>query len=566
VFVGDLVFLGGGAVSSNLVSSEVESPFTTEKKFTEDSLTLWDTTNQALWNTTNQELKTSTAKNQYGSEITHVTVEPSDSPYTTISPINTGSEYNPQNSSNFDDSYKPFRWEACLQLIEEKVESHLFEAYLSNLALGSLCLESRTAVVLAPNAFIGRTVIKDYQPLIKESLCSLLPFEVSLQIKVATLPIEKVAPSSVAPLVVLTRDRPSLEKLSSDRQDSNEVASGGIPINPRYNFDSYVVGNNNQFCHAAAQRVGEEPGASYNPLFIYGGVGLGKTHLLHAIGNKVLENNPSARVLYLSSESFTNELISALQAGQMAAFKNRMRSINLLLIDDIQFMEGKDRTQEEFFHTFNALYNAKNQIVITSDKLPQEIVGIEERLRTRFAWGLTADLQSPDFETRVAILQRKAAVDGYYLPEDVAHFIADNISSNVRELEGALTRLHAMSSLQGQIISLSLAESALKQLLKPKAVNVTIDDIKTAVALHFKLKVSDLSSKKRTRNLSFARHIAMYLCRTHTTASYPEIGGQFGGRDHSSVINGANKVSKTISVESSTRDMVKEIEERLSLK
>jgi chromosomal replication initiator protein len=457
-------------------------------------------------------------------------------------------------------------WNHCLASVSQKVEPHLFEAYLSELVLDSLCPETKVAVIFAPNAFVCRAVIRDYLPLLKNSLSAVVPYEVDVQIKVASTQTEKTPVTSVAPLVVLTRDRPQNDKPQLDKTENVSFQSSGIPINPRYNFESYVVGNNNHFCHAAAQRVGQEPGASYNPLFIYGGVGLGKTHLLHAIGNKVLENNPSARVLYLSSEAFMNELIAALRTGETAAFRDRMRSINLLLIDDIQFLSGKEGTQEEFFHTFNALYNAKNQIVITSDKMPQEIVGIEERLRTRFAWGLTADLQSPDFETRVAILNRKATVDGYDLPEEVAHFIADNISSNVRELEGALTRLHAMSSLQGQTISLSLAESALKQLIKPKTVNVTIDDIKTAVALHFKMKVSDLSSKQRTRNLSFARHIAMYLCRTHTTASYPEIGGQFGGRDHSSVINGANKVAKTLSSDTATKEVVKNIEERLALK
>jgi chromosomal replication initiator protein len=334
-------------------------------------------------------------------------------------------------------------------------------------------------------------------------------------------------------------------------------------INPRYTFSDFVVGNSNQFCHAAAMRVAENPGRSYNPLFIYGGVGLGKTHLLHAIGNAVLERSPEARVLYLSSETFTNELILALRHAKMEEFKRRLRTIEVLLIDDIQFIAGKERTQEEFFHTFNALYSAKRQIVITSDKIPTDIPGIEERLQTRFSWGLTADLQAPDFETRVAILKQKALLESFYLPEEVGHLIAERISSNVRELEGALTRLHAVSTIQHVDISMEMARAALKPLLQPKVVNITVDDIKKAVAGHFSLKVTEIVSKRRTKNLSFPRHIAMYLCRKHTTASYPEIGEHFGGRDHSSVIHAAAVVSGKLSTDAEIKGVVEEIERQL---
>jgi chromosomal replication initiator protein len=309
--------------------------------------------------------------------------------------------------------------------------------------------------------------------------------------------------------------------------------------------------------------VAEEPGKNYNPLFIYGGVGLGKTHLLHAIGNAVLDRNPRAKVVYLSSETFTNELIQALRNAKMDEFKRRMRSVELLLVDDIQFMCGKERTQEEFFHTFNTLYNAKHQIIITSDKVPQDIPGLEERLQTRFSWGLTADLQAPDFETRVAIIRRKAAVDGLPLPQDVAQLIAEKISSNVRELEGALTRLHAISSLQKIELTLDMAATALKPLLQPKQASISVDDIKRVVSLHFGIKVSEIISKRRTKNLSFPRHIAMYLCRKHTTASYPEIGGHFGNRDHSSVIHAAGVVSTKVASDEKVRDLVTEIERQL---
>ena len=310
-------------------------------------------------------------------------------------------------------------------------------------------------------------------------------------------------------------------------------------------------------------RIAESPGTSYNPLFIYGGVGLGKTHLLHAVGNAVRQTRPKARIRYLSSETFTNELIQALRNGGMEAFKNEMRSVEVLLLDDIQFMGGKERTQEEFFHTFNALYNAKNQIVITADKLPQDIPGIEERLLTRFAWGLTADLQAPDFETRVAILRRKASSEGTDLPTDVAHWIATEFSSNVRELEGALTRLLFVSSLRQLPLSVEAAKSALKELIKPKITQVTVSDIKGVVANHFQIKVADMSSKKRSRNLSFPRHIAMYLCRKHTTCSYPEIGEHFGGRDHSSVIHAAQVVAAKADADSTVRTMLGDIEFKL---
>jgi chromosomal replication initiator protein len=285
--------------------------------------------------------------------------------------------------------------------------------------------------------------------------------------------------------------------------------------------------------------------------------------LLHAIGNFVLEKNPAAKVAYMSSEAFTNELIQSLRMAKMDEFKNKFRNVDVLLIDDIQFMCGKERTQEEFFHTFNVLYAAKRQIVITSDKIPQDIPGIEERLHTRFSCGLTADLEAPDFETRVAILKRKAAVDGLILPEAVAQLIAEKISSNVRELEGALTRLHAVSSLQKLPVTIELANSALKPLLQPKTINISVADIKKVVSDHFGIKVAEMVSKRRTKALSFPRHIAMYLCRKYTTCSYPEIGGHFGGRDHSSVIHAANVVSAKVACDPEVKAHMAEIEKTL---
>lgn len=354
---------------------------------------------------------------------------------------------------------------------------------------------------------------------------------------------------------------------SSSAGSPNAVSSnsgqGGSGLNSRYIFSTFVVGNSNQFCHAAAQRVAEQPGLSYNPLFIYGGVGLGKTHLLHAIGNSVLARKPNAKVVYMSSETFTNELIQALRNARMDEFKQRMRSAEVLLIDDIQFMSGKERTQEEFFHTFNTLYNAKHQIVITSDKIPHDIAGLEERLKTRFSWGLIADIQAPDYETRVAILRGRASSEGFDIPQDVAEYVAENISSNVRELEGAFTKLHAVSSLQGIPVTLELCRTALRPLLHTKSSNISIDEIKKVVAEFFNIKVSEMVSKRRTKNLSFPRHIAMYLCRKHTTASYPEIGFQFGGRDHSSVIHAANVVAAKVAADNSVGAIISKLEQRL---
>lgn len=454
-------------------------------------------------------------------------------------------------------SIQPEHWSESLSYLETELDPQIFAAYIKPLRPTTYNKERGELTVAAPSNLVCKHVSANYRDKLSETIASKLGVE-EITIRFAVERVEsssKTIPSSPYVVVKKVKNSPSERAVKEALSNSQ--------LNPRYTFSSYVVGSNNQFCHAAARRVAEAPGENYNPLFIYGGVGLGKTHLLHAIGNAVLERAPDAQVVYMSSETFTNDLIQSLRFGKMDEFKTRLRNINVLLIDDIQFMCGKERTQEEFFHTFNALYSGKNQIVITSDKLPQEIPGIEERLRTRFSWGLTADLQAPDFETRVAILKRKAVQEGFTLPEEVSHYIAENICSNVRELEGALTRLHAMSSIQSVDISLDLAQSSLKHLLQPKAVTITIDDIKGAVAAHFSIKVSDMVSKRRTRNLSFPRHIAMYLCRKHTTASYPEIGTNFGGRDHSSVIHAANVVAGKVKSTDDVANIVQELERKL---
>lgn len=446
-------------------------------------------------------------------------------------------------------------WSALKSKIQRELDRQIFNAYIEPLSLSFFDSIKGEAIVSAPSKLVCEHVERKFLGRIRSILCELaVVSEMRIGLRVDQQKIDQPDNNTA----VVKRFKQPEHKKPLPVFDSSLSC-----VNPRYTFSNFVVGSNSQFCHAAARQVADGPGKSYNPLFIYGGVGLGKTHLLHAIGNSILESNPSTSVLYMSAETFMSDLIQALRCGKMEEFKNRLRKIEVLLIDDIQFIAGKERTQEEFFHTFNALYNSKHQIVITSDRIPQDITGIEERLRTRFVWGLIADMQAPDFETRVAIINRKASLDNFSIPEDVAHYIAENVSSNVRELEGALTRLHAVSSLQSTAISTELAKNVLSLMFKPKSVNISVDDIKGAVANHFGLKISDLSSKRRTRNLSFPRHVAMYLCRKHTTASYPEIGLLFGGRDHSSVIHAANVVARKIDSTEEVRVVLEEIEHRL---
>ncbi len=313
---------------------------------------------------------------------------------------------------------------------------------------------------------------------------------------------------------------------------------------PRYTFGNFVVGASNQFAHAACLAVANRPADHYNPLFIYGGVGLGKTHLVNAVGHRLLQRNPGQKVIYTTFESFMNQLIGSLRRDRMNEFKNHYRSIDVLILDDIQFIAGKERTQEEFFHTFNSLYESHKQIIITSDRFPKEIPNLEDRLRNRFEWGLTADIQPPDIETRIAILSKKAEAEEIDLPQDVANFLATNIWSNVRELEGSLTRLGAFASLTKVEITTDLAKEVLRHTLKDNEKQVTVRNIQKAICEHFDVKISDLKSKRRTKNLALARQMAMYLCRKYTGTSFPAIGAEFGGRDHSTVIHASKSIEK----------------------
>ena len=335
-------------------------------------------------------------------------------------------------------------------------------------------------------------------------------------------------------------------------------------LNQKYTFDSFVSGSSNQFAHAASMAVSTNPATTYNPLFIYGGVGLGKTHLLMAIGNAILQTNPEMRVCYYASEKFMNELINSLRYAKMDDFRNKFRSMDVLLIDDVQFIAGKERTQEEFFHTFNALYDSHKQIVVTSDKFPKEIPGLEERLRSRFEWGLIADIQSPDVETKQAILKMKAEQNNINLPPEVGDFLANSVTSNVRELEGYLVRIGAYASLTAVPITLDMAKEVLKDILVDKTKVVTVEEIQKTVAHHFNVKISDLKSKKRLQALVLPRQIAMYLSRRLTACSFPEIGEKFGGKDHSTIIHAIKKIDKKISENGDLEKTVNSINNALS--
>jgi len=335
-------------------------------------------------------------------------------------------------------------------------------------------------------------------------------------------------------------------------------------LNPKYTFETFVTGKSNNFAHAAAMAVADKPGVTYNPFFMYGGVGLGKTHLMHAIGNRVLKNHPEMRVLYVSSEQFTNEIIQAIQQGTSDKFRQKYRNIDVLLIDDIQFISGKTSTQEEFFHTFNTLYDAQKQVILSSDRPPREVERLEERLRSRFEWGLTTDIQAPDLETRIAILKNKAQSDHFSVPDDVMVYIASRIDSNIRELEGALTRVVAYASLTKRAVNTDLVAEALKDIFpNGKTKEVTMDVIQEIVASYFKIKIEDLHSKKRTRNIAYPRQIAMYLCRDLTETSLPQIGQFFGGRDHTTVIHAYEKINQDKETDNRLHGIINELIDRI---
>ena len=419
-------------------------------------------------------------------------------------------------------------WDEILARIETKVNRHSFYTWFRPTTFVS---DERSSItVRVPNALFKDWLTKHYAGVISES---------TAELKRPDLIIHFVS-DPVTDGIVIPLSTEEAAAVETGPPPTTQPGPAGL--NPRYTFDTFIVGSSNQFAHAACRAVAEAPSRSYNPLFIYGGVGLGKTHLMHAVGQYVLQHDQDLKLTYISSERFMNEMINAVRYDRVLDFRERYRSVDVLLVDDIQFLAGKEGTQTEFFHTFNALYDSQKQIVLSSDCPPNEIPALEERLRSRFEWGLTADIQSPDLETKVAILKRKAETEAVPLPDNVALYIAGKIKSNIRELEGSLIRLIAYASLTGQEITLQLTQEVLKNKMDHEVKAVTIDIIQKFVADYYNLKMLDLRSRNNSKSVAMPRQIAMYLCKSLTHASLPEIGRSFGGKHHSTVIHSIRKV------------------------
>lgn len=439
-------------------------------------------------------------------------------------------------------------WEKSLNIIKSEMSEVSFNTWIKSCE--PLSLSNDTIQISVPNSFTQDILDKRYKVLVAnsiEAVCQkLYNVEFLIASDIQTENTEENKQSFDQTIVV-----------------NDEMST---TLNPKYTFTSFVIGNSNRFAHAASLAVAEAPAKAYNPLFIYGGVGLGKTHLMHAIGHYILETNPNAKVEYVSSEKFTNELINAIKDDKNEDFRNKYRKVDVLLIDDIQFIAGKERTQEEFFHTFNALHDANKQIILSSDRPPKEIPTLEDRLRSRFEWGLIADIQIPDFETRMAILKKKAEVEKLNVANEVMVYIATKIKSNIRELEGALIRIVAYSSLTNREITVDLASDALKDIIsKKQGKNITISIIQDLVATYFNLRVEELKSQRRTRNVAYPRQIAMYLSRKLTDMSLPKIGEEFGGRDHTTVIHAYEKISDKLNSDESLQHTIEDLTKKLTL-
>jgi len=438
-------------------------------------------------------------------------------------------------------------WDKVLGSLKNAVSEQVFETWLRPLQF--ISKEGSVLLIAAPHKFFKQWIEDNHFDQIEEAAQKELGENISIDIVVGE------EEDSLSPPV-------TPEGFVKPPPEETRVPPRNTTLNPRYTFDQFVIGEGNKFAHAAAFAVADKPGASYNPLFIYGGVGLGKTHLLHAIGNMVLANHSGLQVCYIPAEKFTNELISCIRTNRMQEFKERYRNVDVLLVDDVQFIAGKTRTQEEFFHTFNDLYSSQKQIVVSSDKFPKEIPDLEERIQSRFEWGLVADIQPPDIETRVAIINHKAEKENICLPEDVAHYLASVVKSNVRELEGYLLRIGAHASLMKKEINLELAKSFLSSLTSIGR-EISPDSIIKIVADHFKLKVSELRSDRKFRLIAAPRQIAMYLIRKITNCSFPEIGHLFGGRDHTTVMYAVKKIERKLVDDVSLRSTVDTLRKKI---
>jgi len=441
-------------------------------------------------------------------------------------------------------------WRKMVEYIQEKSTGQSFEIWVKTIK--PVSFTKNILVLEVPSDFIESWLREKYMDLLIESITSVTGESASIKF---TTPKVKYAPKQ--------KRTHSIKRIISE--DKLHTSNMDSILNPRYTFDSFVVGSSNRFAHAASLAVAQSPAKAYNPLFIYGDVGLGKTHLMQAIGHFAISKNPKKRIAYISSEKFTNQFINAIGNGKINQFRREYRKTDILLIDDIHFIAGKESTQEEFFHTFNELHDAHKQIVVSSDKPPKNIQGLENRLISRFEWGLITDIQPPDLETRIAILQKKAEHERLSMPNDVAYLIADNIKANIRELEGALVRLIAFASLTGEKIDINLANTALKDIINHnKNRYININSIKEKIVDYFKIRASDLTSNRRSRNVVLPRQIAMYISRELTDLSLPEIGALFGGKDHTTVMHACTKIKEKINSSNNFREIINKIKDLIT--
>ncbi|MBP7254155.1 MAG: chromosomal replication initiator protein DnaA [Negativicutes bacterium] len=464
-------------------------------------------------------------------------------------------------------------WEQILVELSKDISKLSCDSFLKPIV--PLSINEQILELGTPNQFVKEFLEDRYVNSIKAATAKVT--NNNLQLKIINLQLgDTVEPELVSTVpsissvntaeeIVLPTSTAVTATTAPEIKPTNSVIlEDSFSLNPKYVFETFVTGNSNRFAHAAALAVAEAPAKVYNPFFMYGGVGLGKTHLMHAIGHRILEKNPNLRVLYISSEKFTNELINSIRDGNPESFRQKYRNIDVLLVDDIQFLSKKEHTQEEFFHTFNTLHNANKQIIISSDRPPREIQTLEDRLRSRFEWGLITDIQAPDLETRIAILRKKALLENLTVPNDVMLFIASRIDNNIRELEGALIRVMAYASLTNQVVTNELVSEALKDVFPHgKTKEITLELIQEIVSSYFKIKMEDLLAKKRTRNLAFPRQIAMYLSRELTDTSLPRIGELFGGRDHTTVIHAHDKIARERNEDNKLNNTIKELIKRI---
>lgn len=434
-------------------------------------------------------------------------------------------------------------WEKILEYIKQEIGEQAFENWFKQTTLGALTEDCLTIQV--PSNFFKDWIFDHYRDLINIATLRTIGKVLPLKFEVTGNSAKPEDSGSVHTTLAPSDRTPAQRK--------------PFYLNPKYTFEGFVVGPSNRFAHAAALAIAESPAKAYNPLFIYGGVGLGKTHLMQAACHYISETNRNLKLFYTSSESFTNELINAIQNRTTSKFREKYRNVDVLLIDDIHFIAGKEATQEEFFHTFNALYDSHKQIVLSSDKQPKTIPGLEERLISRFEWGLVTDVQLPDFETRIAILKKKSERNSITPPDDVLYFIAEKVKTNIRELEGALIKVIAYAALETKKISLELAKDVLKDVLSEEKKKISVDIIQQKVAQYFDLKTSDMKAKKRNRQIAYPRQIAMYLTRELTTMTLPEIGEFFGGRDHSTVIHACGKIDTDLKKNQNVKNLINKL-------